>query len=109
ALPIFARWPDGSREVFVLREVQGLDTAETAQSLGISEDAVKTRLSRAKASLRRDLWERAGRAARAKHPTPLETPACRAPKPRSAATCGSAPELLRPPRSRFISRGATKS
>ena len=55
--------PDGSREVFVLREVQGLDTAETAQSLGISEDAVKTRLSRAKAALRVDLEARAGIAA----------------------------------------------
>jgi len=54
------RLPDGSREVFVLREVQGLDTGETAASLGISEDAVKTRLSRAKAMLRRSLAERAG-------------------------------------------------
>jgi len=57
------RLPDGMREVFVLREVQGLDTAETAESLGISDDAVKTRLSRAKAALRRDLFERAGVAA----------------------------------------------
>src|SRR5205814_6207491 len=36
------RLPDGGREVFVLREVEGLDTAETAASLGITEDAVKT-------------------------------------------------------------------
>jgi RNA polymerase sigma-70 factor, ECF subfamily len=57
------RLPDGMREVFVLREVQGLDTAETAASLGISDDAVKTRLSRAKTALRRDLFERAGIAA----------------------------------------------
>jgi RNA polymerase sigma-70 factor (ECF subfamily) len=57
------RLPDRAREVFVLREVQGLDTAETAESLGISEDAVKTRLSRAKAALRRDLFVRAGVAA----------------------------------------------
>jgi RNA polymerase sigma-70 factor, ECF subfamily len=62
------RLPDGSREVFVLREVQGLDTAETAVSLGISEDAVKTRLSRAKSALRRDLFERAGLAAPAAFP-----------------------------------------
>jgi len=55
--------PDGSREVFVLREVQGPDTAETAQSLNISEDAVKTRLSRAKSALRSELLERAGIAA----------------------------------------------
>jgi RNA polymerase sigma-70 factor, ECF subfamily len=62
------RLPDGSREVFVLREVQGLNTAETADSLGISEDAVKTRLSRAKATLRRDLLDRAGLAASAAFP-----------------------------------------
>jgi RNA polymerase sigma-70 factor, ECF subfamily len=55
--------PDGAREVFVMRQVQGLDTAETAASLGVSEDVVKTRLSRAKAALRRDLFERAGLAA----------------------------------------------
>jgi len=52
--------PDGSREVFVLRAVQGLSTADTAASLDISEDAVKTRFSRARAMLRRDLAERAG-------------------------------------------------
>jgi RNA polymerase sigma-70 factor, ECF subfamily len=57
------RLPDGAREVFVLREVQGLDTAETAESLGISEDAVKTRLSRAKVALRRHLLDNAGLAA----------------------------------------------
>jgi RNA polymerase sigma-70 factor, ECF subfamily len=55
--------PDGSRETFVLREVEGLNTAETAQILGVSEDVVKTRLSRARATLRRDLFERAGLAA----------------------------------------------
>lgn len=55
--------PDGSREVFVLREVQGLNTAETAQSLNLSEDVVKTRLSRAKVALRQQLAARAGIAA----------------------------------------------
>ena len=57
------RLPDGAREVFVLREVEGLATAEVAASLGISDDVVKTRLSRARASLRRDLLERTGSAA----------------------------------------------
>jgi RNA polymerase sigma-70 factor (ECF subfamily) len=52
--------PDGGREVFVLRDVEGLSTAETAQSLGVSEDVVKTRLSRARAALRRSLLGRAG-------------------------------------------------
>jgi RNA polymerase sigma-70 factor, ECF subfamily len=52
--------PDGLREVFVLRDVQGMSTAETAVSLGISEDAVKTRLSRARAALRAQLLDRVG-------------------------------------------------
>ena len=52
--------PDGQREVFMLREVEGLSTAETASSLGVSEDVVKTRLSRSRAALRRDLFDRVG-------------------------------------------------
>jgi RNA polymerase sigma-70 factor (ECF subfamily) len=52
--------PDGAREVFVLRDVEGLSTADTAASLGVSEDVVKTRLSRARGALRRALLERAG-------------------------------------------------
>jgi len=52
--------PDGLREVFMLREVDGLTTADTATCLGVSEDVVKTRLSRGRAALRRRLAERAG-------------------------------------------------
>jgi RNA polymerase sigma-70 factor (ECF subfamily) len=52
--------PDGAREVFVLREVEGLSTAETAAALGVSEDVIKTRLSRARSALRRSLLERTG-------------------------------------------------
>ena len=52
--------PDGMREVFVLREVEGLDTSEAAECLGVSEDVVKTRLSRGRAALRRVLLERTG-------------------------------------------------
>ena len=55
--------PDGNREVFMLREIEGLSTAETAECLGVSEDVVKTRLSRARAALRSDLFQRAGLAA----------------------------------------------
>jgi RNA polymerase sigma-70 factor (ECF subfamily) len=54
------RLPDGAREVFMLREVEGLSTAETASVLEVSEDVVKTRLSRARAALRRELEERIG-------------------------------------------------
>lgn len=52
--------PDGAREVFMLREVEGLSTAETAASLDVSEDVVKTRLSRARGALRQALLARAG-------------------------------------------------
>jgi RNA polymerase sigma-70 factor (ECF subfamily) len=52
--------PNGAREVFVLRDVEGLSTAEVAESLAVSEDVVKTRLSRARAALRRALLERTG-------------------------------------------------
>ncbi len=55
--------PDGNREVFVLRDIEGMSTAETAECLNVSEDVVKTRLSRARAALRRELFERAGLAA----------------------------------------------
>jgi RNA polymerase sigma-70 factor (ECF subfamily) len=52
--------PDGMREVFVLRDVEGLSTAEAAECLSVSDDVVKTRLSRARATLRRVLMERTG-------------------------------------------------
>lgn len=54
---------DGYREVFMLRQVEGLSTAETAEVLGLSEDAVKTRFSRARTSLQRDLLDRTDAAA----------------------------------------------
>jgi len=43
------------RVVFVLRDIQGLSTRETAEVLDISETAVKTRLSRARLQLREEL------------------------------------------------------
>jgi RNA polymerase sigma-70 factor (ECF subfamily) len=47
--------PDGYRSVFLLREVDGLSTAETARHLRISDATVKTRLHRAKGLLQRKL------------------------------------------------------
>ncbi len=52
--------PETYRVVFVLREVEGLSTVETAKSLDLSEEAVKTRLSRGRALLRRELMARTG-------------------------------------------------
>ncbi len=45
----------GFRTVFFLRDVEGLSTEETAQALGISAGAVKTRLFRARMQLREEL------------------------------------------------------
>jgi len=55
--------PPASRAAFVLRDVEGLSTAEAAECLGISEESVRTRLHRARALLREDLYRRAGSAA----------------------------------------------
>ena len=55
-----ASLPPLYRAVFVMREVEGLDTAETAECLEVSEDVVKTRLRRARVMLRQALFERAG-------------------------------------------------
>ena len=49
------RLPESLRIVFVLRDIEGLSTRETAEVLNISEMAVKTRLSRARLRLREDL------------------------------------------------------
>lgn len=53
---------DGYREVFMLRQVQGMSTSETADVLGLSEDVVKTRFSRARHAIQRDLLDRTGAA-----------------------------------------------
>ncbi len=49
------RLPHTLRVVFLLRDIEGLSTAETAEALSLSEVAVKTRLSRARLRLREDL------------------------------------------------------
>ena len=47
--------PASLRAVFVLRDIEELSTLETAEVLGLSETAVKTRLSRARMRLREEL------------------------------------------------------
>jgi RNA polymerase sigma-70 factor (ECF subfamily) len=49
--------PEGLRLVFVLRDVEGLSTEETADVLGISVPNVKTRLHRARLALREAIGE----------------------------------------------------
>jgi RNA polymerase sigma-70 factor, ECF subfamily len=56
--------PEVYRTVFMLREVEGLSTAETAACLDINGETVKTRLHRARALLRNHITARIGAAAR---------------------------------------------
>ena len=50
--------PQGYREVMVLRDVLELDTAETAECLGVTAEAVRVRLHRARAQVAALLAER---------------------------------------------------
>ena len=47
--------PVDYRTVFVLRDVEGMSTKETASIIKITEEAVKSRLRRARAFLRREI------------------------------------------------------
>ena len=53
------RLPETYRTVVVLREVEEMSVAETAESLGVTDAVVKTRLHRAHAMLRKELYQRA--------------------------------------------------
>jgi RNA polymerase sigma-70 factor (ECF subfamily) len=52
--------PDNLRSVFMMREIEEMSTAETAECLGLTEAAAKIRLHRARKLLRRQLYERVG-------------------------------------------------
>ena len=55
---VLGHLPQGNREVMVLRDVLELDTAETAACLGLTEEAVRVRLHRARAAVAAELTER---------------------------------------------------
>jgi len=55
--------PEHYRLVFMLRDVEGLSTSEAGAGLGLGDEAVKTRLHRARAMIRRTLTARLGPAA----------------------------------------------
>jgi RNA polymerase sigma-70 factor (ECF subfamily) len=63
-----AALPAAYRTVLVLREVEGLSTAETAECLSVSEDVVKQRLHRARGMVRAALERRAGETLSAVYP-----------------------------------------
>ena len=56
--------PPKYRSVIMMRDVEELNTAEAASALEISEDAVKVRLHRARALVRRALYRQSGQCAR---------------------------------------------
>ena len=55
-----AALPDSLRLVFMLRDVEGMSTLETAEAIDVSEDLVRTRLHRARIELRERLFKKAG-------------------------------------------------
>src|SRR5262245_51033063 len=54
--------PDIYRSVFMLRDVDGMSTAETAECLELSEESVKVRLHRARSLLRKTIYAHTGAA-----------------------------------------------
>jgi RNA polymerase sigma-70 factor (ECF subfamily) len=52
--------PETYRTVFMLRDVEGLSTSETGEGLGLGEEAVKTRLHRARGMIRRAVTAQIG-------------------------------------------------
>jgi RNA polymerase sigma-70 factor (ECF subfamily) len=54
------RLPYDYRQVFMLRTIEGLDTTETADVLGLGEDAVRQRLHRAREMLQTDIQGHVG-------------------------------------------------
>lgn len=51
------RLPEPFREVVILCDIEGLSYAEAAQTLGIPVGTVRSRLSRARETLRKMLWD----------------------------------------------------
>ena len=60
--------PAQYRTVLMLRDVEEMSTSETAEALELSEQNVKVRLHRARAVLRRQLFERVGASSRSAFP-----------------------------------------
>ena len=62
--------PPKYRSVVMMRDVEEMSTAEAASTLEISEEAVKVRLHRARAMMRRALFRKSGECARDLFPFP---------------------------------------
>jgi RNA polymerase sigma-70 factor (ECF subfamily) len=66
--------PETYRTVFMLRDIEGLSTSEAAAGLGVGDEAVKTRLHRARAMIRRAVTVRIGEVAAGAFP--FDAPRC---------------------------------
>lgn len=60
--------PEDYRAVLMLRDIEELSTTETAAALNLSEDNVKVRLFRGRATVRKALFERVGASAKSAFP-----------------------------------------
>jgi RNA polymerase sigma-70 factor (ECF subfamily) len=56
----FTRLPEAHREVLLLCLIEGLETEQVATVLGVSQEVVRTRLSRARAALAREMERHKG-------------------------------------------------
>jgi RNA polymerase sigma factor (sigma-70 family) len=86
----FAELPDDTREVLTLYYREGRSTAQVAALLDLDETAVRKRLSRARATLRANLLDRAGRAIEDTAPGRSFTAAVMGALPLAAQTAGQA-------------------
>lgn len=68
------RLPTSYRSVFVMREIEGLGTTETAECLGLSAENVKVRLHRARRRLQDEIYARLGTGVEAVFP--FHAPRC---------------------------------
>jgi RNA polymerase sigma-70 factor (ECF subfamily) len=66
--------PETYRTVFMLRDIEGLSTSEAAAGLGLGDEAVKTRLHRARVMIRRAVTVRIGEVAAGAFP--FDAPRC---------------------------------
>lgn len=62
------RLPEQYRAVLMLRDVEDMSTAETAEALSLTEENVKVRLHRGRSMMRRNLIERVGASAKEAFP-----------------------------------------
>lgn len=60
--------PEDYRAVLMLRDIEELSTTETAAALNLTEDNVKVRLFRGRATVRKALFERVGASAKSAFP-----------------------------------------